>query len=317
MLSRIASSLFWMGRYIERAEHMARYTRVQYFSALDAPIAQKKEMALESILSMSGLDKMYKKENGNKKLVDEQVLKYLTIDINNPFSIISNINYARENARGGRDTLTTELWESINKYYHAVNDFSMKASIDEDIYDFSMLILDHSAIVKGYIDNTLFRNLEWSTINLGIHLERSVQVTRVIISKLEDIDRMSTSQLKTSVESYQWSTLLKACESFDMCRKHYKTSPSRKNSLEFLLLNPDFPKTLLFNLQEVQKQLQILNLHSIHDKDTIEFYVGKMVALFQFLQYEEIEFKTMDFLNETISKLYTIGERLDGEFFGT
>ncbi len=314
MLSRIANSLFWMGRYIERAEHMARYSRVQYFSALDAPIAQNKEKALESILSMSGLDNIYKKDH--KKLVDEQLLKYLTIDMNNPFSIVSNINYLRENARGARDSLSTELWESINKYYHSVNDFSMKASIDEDIYDFSMLILDNSAIVKGYIDNTLFRNLEWSSISLGIHLERAVQITRVIISKLEDIERMDKSQLNTSMENYQWSTLLKACESFDMCRRHYKTSPTRKTSIEFMLLNQFFPKSLHFNLSEVQMHLQILGLHNSGDKNTIEFYVGKLLAHFQYLQYEEIEHKTMDFMNETISKLYTIGERLDAEFFG-
>lgn len=314
MLSRIANSLFWMGRYIERAEHMARYTRVQYFSALDAPISQKKDMVLESILSMSGLDKVYKKDH--EKLIDEDILQYVTVDMNNPFSIVSNINYARENTRGARDTLSTELWESVNKYYHAVNDFSMKASIDEDVYDFSMLILDHSAIVKGYIDNTLFRNLEWSSISLGIHLERAIQITRVMISKLEDIDRMDKSQLNTAMEIYQWSTMLKACESFDMCRRHYKTSPNRKICVEFLVLNQFFPKSLLFNLSEVQMHLQILGLHNSSDKNTIEFYVGKMVALFQYLQYEEIEFKTKEFMDETISKLYTIGERIDSELFG-
>jgi uncharacterized alpha-E superfamily protein len=314
MLSRIANSLFWMGRYIERAEHMSRYTRVQYFSALDAPISQKKEMVLESILNMSGLEVLYKEDHDT--LVDEDVLTYLTTDFNHPFSIISNISLARESARGARDTLSSELWESINKYYHAANDFSMKADIDEDIYDFSMLVLDNSAIVKGYIDNTLFRNLEWSIISLGIHLERAMQITRILISKLEDIDRMDKSLHNTAVENYQWSTLLKSCESFDMCRRHYKSSPNRKNCIEFLLLNEHFPKSLLFNLTEVQNHLKILGLHDAGDKNTVEFYVGKLTAKFQYLQYEEIEFKTMDYLNETIGKLYTVGERLDSEFFG-
>lgn len=314
MLSRIANSLFWMGRYIERAEHMARYTRVQYFSALDAPIAQKKEMVLESILNMSGLDEMYKKDH--ETLVDEEVLTFLTTDINHPFSIISNISFARECARGARDTLSSELWESINKYYHAVNDFSMKADIDEDIYDFSMLVMDHSSIVKGYIDNTLFRDLEWSVISLGIHLERAMQITRILISKLEDIERMDKTLLNTALENYQWSTLLKACESFDMCRRFYKTSPNRKTCIEFLLLNQVFPKSLAFNLSEVQSHLEILNLHNMDDKNTIEFYIGKLRAQFQYLQYEEIEVNAMDFMNETIGKLYTIGNRLDSEFFG-
>lgn len=313
MLSRIANSLFWMGRYIERAEHMARYTRVQYYSALDAPIAQKKEMVLESILSMAGLDQLYKREND--RLVDEHVLQYLTTDFNHPFSIISNISFARENARGARDTLSSELWESINKYYHSVNDFSMKASIEEDIYDFSMLIMDNSAIVKGYIDNTLFRNLEWSIISLGIHLERATQIARILISKLEDIERIDKTLLNTAVENYQWSILLKSCESFDMCRRHYKTSPNRKTCIEFLLLNQFFPKSLLFNLMEVQMHLKILGLNNATDKHTIEFLVGKLTAQFQYMQYEDIGSRTMDFMTDTIAKLYKIGERLDAEFF--
>ena len=118
------------------------------------------------------------------------------------------------------------------------------------------------------------------------------------------------------MENYQWATLLKSCESFDMLRRNYKTSPSRKNCIEFLLLNKYFPKSLYFNLSEVQKHMQILALHNSDDKGTVEFNIGKLTATFQYLQYSEIETKTNEFLNETIDKLYKIGGRLDSEFFG-
>ena len=118
MLSRIANSLFWMGRYIERAEHLSRYLKVHYFSALDAPHSQSKTALLESILNMSGLNEAYTKKH--KKIHEQELVSFMTLDTANPFSIISNINYGRENARGARDSITTELWESINIYYHSV-----------------------------------------------------------------------------------------------------------------------------------------------------------------------------------------------------
>src|SRR5215217_2807651 len=103
MLSRIGNSLFWMGRYIERAEHVARYTKVHYVSSLDAPLALNKENTLESILDLMGQQADYYQKYG--QLTDDDVLCFITIDDNNPSSIVSTVNLIRENARGTRDSI--------------------------------------------------------------------------------------------------------------------------------------------------------------------------------------------------------------------
>src|SRR5690606_33605092 len=104
---------------LERAEHTARYTKVHYFSSLDAPLALRKEYVLESILNMTGILEEYKVKN--PVLIDEEVLYTISLDESKAVSIKSSINSARENARGARDSISSELWESINKFYHYVN----------------------------------------------------------------------------------------------------------------------------------------------------------------------------------------------------
>lgn len=108
MLSRVANNLYWMGRYIERADHLARYSNANYFSTLDAPIlkAYDRSFVLESMLFMAGIFDM-------EKVVERDVLFRIGLDQKNTNSILSNVTFARENARGARNVISTELWEAI------------------------------------------------------------------------------------------------------------------------------------------------------------------------------------------------------------
>ncbi|MEL6276199.1 MAG: alpha-E domain-containing protein, partial [Bacteroidota bacterium] len=112
MLARIADSLYWTGRYIERSEHLARYLRVQYFSILDAPMLQSKEFTLQSILNMYGCE-----WETDKPVRETDVLRLVGMDYETTLSLRSTIRSARENARSLRHVISTELWESINSFY--------------------------------------------------------------------------------------------------------------------------------------------------------------------------------------------------------
>ena len=118
MLARVANNLFWMGRYIERSEHIARYMNVNYFSSLDAPNikSQDRQFVLRSMLFMLGDPE----KDDAKILIEEDVLFSIGLDTDNPFSIISTVKLARENANSARDLISTELYEAINKFYHFV-----------------------------------------------------------------------------------------------------------------------------------------------------------------------------------------------------
>jgi uncharacterized alpha-E superfamily protein len=312
MLSRIGNSLFWMGRYIERTEHLARYTKVQYVSSLDAPLAQSKEFVLESILSMAGTAGEYFARY--PQLTDEDVLNFMTLDESNPFSILTGISYIRENARGARDSISLEMWEATNRFYHSMRKFTPERLNNEGVYDFSQKVEENSSVLKGYIDNTLIRNEVWMLISLGIHLERAMQVARILLTKVKDIDKIEPSKLGGPVENYQWTTLLKSAESYDMNKRYYKSPPNRRNSLEFLMFNPLFPKSILYNLLRVYENICSISFNEPKGKNSFEFMVGKITTHFQYLSIEEVEHNIIDFLNDTLNKVNHIAIRLEERY---
>jgi uncharacterized alpha-E superfamily protein len=308
MLSRIGNSLFWLGRYIERAEHIARYTKVQYVSSLDAPYAQSREFVLESILDMIGISSQY--YSHHQQLTDEEVLYFVTMDENNPLSIQSNIGYIRENARGARDSISLELWENINRFYHNINGYTAAKLHNEGIHDFSQKIEENSSVLKGCIDNTLMRNEAWMLICLGIHMERAIQVARILITKIKDIDKIDPSKLGGPVENYQWTTLLKGAESFDMSKRHYKTNPNRRNSLEFLIFNPVFPKSIAYNLEVVHQNILRIAFHDQTGTESLNFKAGKLASQFKYMTIEETEKEVTEFLSSTLEKINTMATLL-------
>ncbi len=312
MLSRIGNSLFWLGRYIERAEHLARYTKVQYVSSLDAPLAQSREFVLESILTMAGVTGYY--YSTHPQLTDEEVLYFVTLEESNPFSILSNIGYIRENARGARDCISLELWETINTFYHSMNGYTRTRLQGEGIYKFSQKVEENSSVLKGFIDNTLIRNEVWMLISLGIHMERAIQVARILITKVKDIEKIDTSKLGGPLENYQWTTMLKSAESFDMYKRQYKSNISRRNSLDFLIFNPIFPKSIVFNLDVVQRNIHDIAFHEQKGKGSMNFIVNKLAAHYQYLTIEEVEDNIAEFLSHMLSELDAVGRLLEEKY---
>lgn len=312
MLSRIANSLFWMGRYLERAQHTARYVKVHYYSSLDAPLMLKKEFVLESILTMTGLTGEYKKSQ--LEMTDIEVAKYIAINEKNHFSIKNCIGYARENARGAKGSLSSELWEAINKFYHYVNGFTDKDIEKNGLAAMAEKTVEYCAIVNGYIDNTLLHNDTWALIHLGMHIERAAQITRILGAKVNDLKEIEKQKLGKAVETYQCITLLKSAEAFDMNRFHYKAIPNFRNSMEFLILNKEFPRSICYNFNEINKSLSILGFAKKIETDSVEFFVGKTVAAFNYLTIDEIEDNLSEFLKSTLDTVYAIGYRTEKDY---
>lgn len=264
MLSRIGNSLFWLGRYLERAEHIARYTRVQYVSSVDAPLGQNKELVLESILDMADYRSGYAQVQSQssqvqfQQLDEEDLIFYTAISEDNPYSILAYINMVLENARGARDSISIELWEAINRFYHKINQYTAAALHEEGIETFSRKIEESSYVIKGYIDNSLLRNEVWKLISLGLHLERAIQVCKILQTKLKDLEKMDNDLLGGALENYQWTTTLDSTEAFDMYMRCHKTSPTRAHVLDFLLFDKDFPKSLAYSLDCVKLCMMVL-----------------------------------------------------------
>jgi uncharacterized alpha-E superfamily protein len=312
MLSRIGNSLFWMGRYIERAEHVARYTKVHYVSSLDAPLAQNKEIALESILDMVGVQASYYQKHS--QLTDDDILYYITLDDSNPFSIAANIRGIRENARGTRDSISIELWEIVNRFYHAVNNYNAAKLQHKGIFNFSREVEEFCTLAKGYVSNTLIRNEVWMLLSLGIHLERAIQISKIILAKLYDVAKIDPSLQGGTLYSYQWTMLLKSAESFDMFQRHYKNNASRRNILDFLIFNPSFPKALTYNLNYLQNNIQAIGFQEEETKGSLTFKIGKIATQLHFLTIEEVEENAIEFMNKTLEKLFNLARLLEEKY---
>lgn len=309
MLARVASSLYWMGRYIERTEHLARYLNVQYFSTLDAPMSQNKPFVLRSILNMVGIP--FEKD---ETLEEGDVLVKVALDIENSASIIASVNAGRENARGIRSVISTELWESINKYYHFVHNYPMDIYKTRGLYDFCINAIQHCAYIRANTANTLIHDDVYFLVMLGIHFERAIQITRILNSKLADITALTLGEENHPIKNYQWTITLKALEAFDMSHRIYKKSPNQKDTCEFLIANKNFPRSIAYNIDKVKQQIEAISIKKVISADSLEFKIGKMASYYKYLEYGEIEEDLQAFLNKTLSNIYELHNLLEKEY---
>ncbi|MEL6590440.1 MAG: alpha-E domain-containing protein [Bacteroidota bacterium] len=311
MLSRVANSLYWTGRYIERSEHLARYLKVQYFSTLDAPMSQNKDFVLKSILNMYGMD-----FDPFEEVDEPSMLLEVGLDAQNSNSLLATVFAARENARSVRYTISTELWEVVNQYYLFIKEYSPEFFKTRGLYDFTVNAAKHCAIVRSYLDHTLVHDDVWVFINLGIHLERAAQIIRILSSKLQDITILSESEqgVNITLRQYQWTITLKVLEAFDMHRRLHKNTLSQASAFDFLITHELFPRSLAYNLRQIQSLLLQLS-HRQAEQDPLLFKAGKLASLVIYTEYQDVKSDLPDFLSEILTKIYGLHEAIENEYF--
>ena len=312
MLARVASNLFWMGRYIERAEHTARFMNVNYFSSLDAPnaLSQSRQFVLHSMMSMIGDD-----AETNVILNEEEVLYDVGLNPDKSYSILNCVKFARENANSSRDLISTEFYESINKFYHFVMNYPLDSYVKSGLYDFMTHITEHTAILRGKIRGTLLHDEVYALIMLGINIERATQIIRVVKTKFEDAEKAVGGYSNPVENSFEWTTLLKCAESYDMNRRYYRKIPTQFTALEFLILNTDCPRSVMNSLNQMEKHINILDSSRYKQKDSAAFLICKMKSEYRFKTIEEIQENISEFVESTLEMLVKISVKLEKEYF--
>lgn len=314
MLARVANNLFWMGRYIERSEHVARFMQVNYFSSLDAPNerSQDRQFVLRSMRFMIG-DPV---KGGEGFLNEEEVLYNLGMNPDIHYSIISNVKLARENANSARDLISTELYEAINKFYHFVLNYHVETYVKRGLYDFCMNITEMTTILRGKIRATLLHDEVYAIIMMGMNLERATQIIRVINTKYNDA-LLAKGDLREEEQGYnfEWVTLLKCAESYDMMRRFYKKPPNSISTLEFLILNPDCPRSVMNSLNQVTRHIKVVDQSKYPARDSTAFLVEKVRADLKFKYVEEIQEDILAFIEKKLNDLVHIAQKMEKEFF--
>jgi uncharacterized alpha-E superfamily protein len=312
MLARVANNLFWMGRYIERAEHVSRYLNVNYFSSLDAPNeqSQSRQMVLRSLLFMAD-DEV----PDNLALEESEVLYDIALNHDKLYSIINCVKIARENANSARDLISTELYESINKFYHYVLNYDVDHFKKKGLYDFTVNVTEFTAVLRGKIRGTLLHDRVYAIIMLGINIERATQIVRVIHSKYRDAKQTKNSYSDQFKNSHEWTTLLKCVESYDMNRRFYRQAPTSFTTLEFLILNPICPRSVMNSLNQVVEHINTLSTHKYPLKDSAAYLIGKTQAEYQYKTIASIEGNIEEFIEEILDCLLQMAKKIEKEYF--
>ena len=191
----------------------------------------------------------------------------------------------------------------------------VKKFVKTGLYEFTSQVTEMTAVLRGKIRGTLLHDSIYAIIMMGVNLERALQITRIINAKYNDAKMSPGSYGDRFRNSYEWTTLLKCAESYDMMRRYYKKTPNSLCTLEFLILNSKCPRSVMNSLNQVYRHVCTLDPLKSRDKDSTAFLVGKVRAEYQFKRVEDIEGNIQQFIEDILSDLSAIGARMENEFF--
>jgi uncharacterized alpha-E superfamily protein len=253
MLSRTADSIYWMSRYMERAENVARFIAVNLQALLDLPMGFREQW--EPLVTTSGDSELFTKLYGDPSQVatKQNVIRFLTFDSKNPNSIVSCVSWARENARQVRQIVSVEMWEALNTFYLRLHEPSAPIRAEMDPDDFFREIRQGVQLFSGIADVSLARDEAWQFFQLGRWLERADKTSRILDVKYF-ILLPNSSDVNSVVDDLLWGVLLHSVSGYEVFRRAYgRISPEKV--VEFLLVSREFPRSVLFCLQRAEKAL--------------------------------------------------------------
>ncbi|MDH5709019.1 MAG: alpha-E domain-containing protein [Hylemonella sp.] len=309
MLSRVANSIYWMSRYLERAENVARFIGVNLNLSLDMPAEFEAQWA--PLVNITGDRELFAARYG--EATAENVMRFLTFDRENPNSILSCVRHARENARSVREVISSEMWEQANHFYLKVKDAAANKSMFENPHDFYSDVKLQSHLFDGITEATMSHGEAWHFLQMGELLERADKTSRILDMKYF-ILLPEQKVIGAAVDNIQWSALLKSASALEMYRKHSKLIDPTKVA-DFLLLNRDFPRSVQSCLSRAEQSLHaITGSQGGRFSNVAEQRLGKLLAELNYTPIDEI---IATGLHEFLDALQTRLNRIDDSIFET
>ncbi len=321
MLSRVADSLYWMNRYIERAENTARFVDVNLRLWLDLPGGATEQW--QSLIDASGNDGLFRQRF--EHATESTVVAFLTFDADNPNSIMSCLSAARENARAIRGSITSEMWEQINRLYLTMRTASSSSHILENPHEFFSEIKMASHLYGGITDASMSHGEGWNFGRLGRLQERADQTSRIL-------DAMSSGLISADANDQdyssdiQWSAVLKAASAFEMYRQRRgRIEPHQV--VAFLIFDRDFPRSLSHCVANAEESLRAISELATSNAASLasgslaaarsELEIARALSDNSVIFFQEI---INDGLHEVLSafqlRLNQFGQALFNQYFG-
>jgi len=307
MLSRVADSLYWMSRYMERADGILRMLKINYASSQDDLHDFSWAPVLEIFTHLE--DEQYDVIGNDSRTV----LQFMVTDKENPNSVLNIVTKARENARSVQDHITKELWQCLNDFYHTVRDAQLSEwLIHEDPISTLDILIKQGLLYYGTIDITMSRGEGYAFINLGKFIERGNQSADILDVKFSDVNYDITM-----ADTTYWKYLLMSISGYELYLKTYRSGFEAKNVVELIVLNRDFPRSVLYSINQMMRYF--MRLRSDRNADAyhkIEFLIGKLKSKINYSTTGSILQQGLhEYLEEIKTDLNEIGVALNQNYF--
>jgi uncharacterized alpha-E superfamily protein len=307
MLSRVADSLYWMSRYLERTDGILRMLKINYASSQD----DFNDFSWKPVLkTFTYIDE----ETANSIAHHSRaVLQYMVTDKENSNSVLNIITHARENARSVQDHITKELWQCLNDFYHTIRDEQLVRGLHKDdpvtILD---ILIKQGLLYYGIMDITMARGEGFAFINIGKFLERAVQSADIVDVKFSDLNYDFTK-----TDTTYWKYLLLSISGYELYLKTYRSGFDAKNVIEQIVLNEDFPRSVIYSVNQLQRYFERLKSErNIDSYRKIDFLIGRIKSKVRYSTVESITAQGLhSYLKGIKEDLYDVGNALNLNYF--
>ena len=321
MLARLAENLFWMGRYLERAEGTARMVDVTYHTLLESPPEEVTESWGE-LLEVLHLRTLY----GQRTIEPLAVVAFLVLDRGNPGSVTSAVTQARENARSVRELCSTELWEVVNDLHLALVARDLQRDVEHQPWELLSMVRRSCLTVYGVASETMPRDEAWRFLALGRMLERAAMSCRLLEVRFEHLETLGEPSRRLvgdpedevphgadRTDFHHWVALLKSASAFEPYRRRYRSSMDPADVTEFLLLAPDLPRSVAFCLASARAQLTAL---CDGEDSRATRRLGRTAAMLEYRDVSELfELGLHDCLGEVQREVAQVTDDIREQFF--
>ena len=325
MLSRTADHLFWMARYVERAENTARMLDVNHQTSLLPQSERNAEEGWRALLGISELQAGYDK--AYDRITARSVIDFMARDPSNSSSIYSCIQRARENARAVRGSLTTEFWETSNATWLELDSLLGSGMIDRDPTEFFEWVKFRSHLSRGVMIGTMLKDEAFHFARMGTFLERADNTARLLDVKYHGMAELGRLVEPTSVERsnsrageqatshgdfYYWAAVLRSVSAFEIYRKVYSDLITPARVAELMILRSDMPRSLAACISEVM--LNLKNVSNDQSQDT-ERRAGMLKAELDFGRIDDIlQTGLHAWLTNFLERVNDLGSRISRNF---
>jgi len=311
MLSRVANSIYWMCRYIERAENVARFISVNLNLLLDMPSEKGKHW--EPVVMTTGDQALF--EAHYPDYDQEAVIRFLTFDKGYANSILACLAAARENGRSIREIISSEMWEHLNNFYLELADSRSVALALEEPHRFFKIIQMRSHLFTGLLDSTMSHGEAWNFARIGMMMERADKTSRLLDVKYFML-LPQADLVNTPVDNIQWMAVLKSASAFEMFRKaHHRITP--RNVADFLIFDSQFPRSIRHCVAKAQ-----ICLHRISGsppgsaQNAAEKRLGRLASDLAYTDVDEVVAHGMhEYMDGLQTRLNTVDEAIGTTFF--